>query len=191
MMAPRCHPLALSVVLLVTACGGRGGSAPPASPQTTSAPVGPVLRYAFEGVDGRPISTEAFANRISVIGFFTTYDVHSQVEARFLASLAKRHSPRLNVAVIMLEAPENKPLIEAFATSMGLPYPVALADAATIAGEGPFAGLHHVPSVVILDRQGREAFRRVGFLDEAGLEAVVKIVEQRAPPPGPQAQGAQ
>ena len=180
MSLPASMRLAVAVVatiaiLAATACGSR-----PAAPKiSVEAPRGPVLRYAFEAIDGRPISSEAYANRITVIGFFTTYDVHSQVEARFLASLAKRHTPRINVAAIMLEAMENKPLVDAFALSMGLPYPVALGDAATIAGEGSFAGLHHVPSVVILDREGREAFRRAGFIDEAGLEAAVRAVEQQ------------
>jgi hypothetical protein len=139
-----------------------------------------VLEYAFESIDGRSISTASFAGRISIIVFLTTYDVPSQVEARFLASLYKRHTPRLNAAALMLESPDNKPLIEAFAVSLGLPYPIGFADEATVAGRGPFAGLHHVPSVVILDRQGRESFRHVGFLDERSLEAAVRGVEQRA-----------
>jgi hypothetical protein len=172
-----------TLLMAALALAGCSGNAQPKPAQPVAAARGPVLRFAFESVDGRPISTEAFTNRISVIGFFTTYDVHSQAEARFLALLAKRHAPRLNVAALMLEAPENKPLVQAFAMTMGLPYPVALADAATIAGQGPFAGLHHVPSIVILDRQGREAFRHVGFLDEASLEAAVKLVEASSPPP--------
>ena len=173
-----CPLLALAIA--VAGCQGPAASKPP-----EAAPIvqGPVLQFAYEAVDGRPISTQAFQNRISVIVFLTTYDVHSQVVARFLASIAKRHTPRINAAAIMLEAPENKPLVEAFGATMGLPFPLALADAATIAGEGPFAGLHHVPSVVILDRQGREAFRHVGFIDENSLEAALKQVEKRAPPP--------
>jgi hypothetical protein len=143
----------------------------------------PPLRFAYEGVDGRPVSSEAFANRITVIGFLTTYDVHSQAEARFLKLLERHHSPRLNVAALMLEAPENRPLVEAFVAKLDLPYPVAIADPATIAGEGPFSGLHHVPSVIVLDRAGREAWRRVGFVNEAVLEAAVRAVEASSPAP--------
>lgn len=160
----------------LTACSG---ATPPAAARPAAAATrGAALRFAYEGIDGRPITSEALANRVSVIGLLTTYDVYSQVEARFLAALLQHHTPRLNVAVLMLEAPENRPLVEAFTRSLGLPYPVALADAATIAGEGPFAGLHEVPSVVILDQQGREAFRHVGLLDEATLEAAVRAVEK-------------
>jgi hypothetical protein len=121
---------------------------------------------------------------VSVIGFLTTYDVYSQAEARYLAMLEHSHTPRINVAALMLEAPENRPLVEAFAASLGLGYPVALADAATIAGDGPFPGLHHVPSVVVIDRAGREAWRHVGFVNEAVLEAAVRAVEATSPPPG-------
>jgi len=183
-MSTRRRALPIIIAVAAITIAGCGGATQPPPAPSAAPPRGPALRFAFESVRGGPISTEAFANRISVIGFFTTYDVPSQVEARFLASLAKRHSPRVNAAALMLEGPENEPLVQAFAETLGLPYPVALADAATIAGKGPFAGLHHVPSVVILDRQGREAYRHVGFIDEATLEAAVKMVESDSPAPG-------
>lgn len=159
---------------LVAACGGPRPP-PPAQP-VELAPSAP-LPYAFEALDGRPVSTDAFLHRVTVIAMLTTYDVPSQVQARFLEELARRHTPRLNVAALMLEAPENKPIVEAFVASLGVRYPVALADAATIAGEGPFAGLHHVPSVVILDRRGREVFRHAGLMTKAALDAAVRQVE--------------
>jgi hypothetical protein len=152
-------------------------------PAATAPAAGPPLHFAYQALDGRPISSESLMNRVSVIGLLATYDVHSQAEARFLAMLERRHTPRINVAVLILEAPENRPMVEAFTASLSLGYPVALADAATIAGEGPFAGLHHVPSVVVLDRAGREAWRYVGFLNEAALEAAVRAVEAASPPP--------
>jgi hypothetical protein len=167
---------ALFAAALACACSTRAPAPGPAAPAAR----GPVLQFSYEAVDGTPISTESMSKRVTVIGLFTTYDVPSQVVARFLASLSRTHTPRVNVAALMLEGPENKPLVEAFAASLRLPYPVALADPATIAGEGPFAGLHHVPSVVILDREGREAWRHVGFVDQAGLEAALKAVEEQA-----------
>jgi hypothetical protein len=161
-------------------CGSKGQAPDASMPAPTStAP----LRFTYTAIDGRAISTETLRNRISVIGFLTTYDMASQQQARYLALLERHHTPRINVAVLMLEAPENLPLVEAFATSLGLKCPVAIADSATIAGEGPFTGLHHVPSVVILDRAGREAWRHVSFVNEAGLEAAVRAVEASSPPP--------
>jgi hypothetical protein len=173
------HPGRLAAMLLALGLLGCGAASPPATPPPSAAPIGPPVRFSFEALDGSPLSTESLAGRISVVAFLTTYDVASQVQARIIGAIGRRHTPRVNVAALILEPPDHRPLIEAFASSLGLTYPVAIADAATIAGQGPFAGLHHVPSVVILDRQGREAHRRLGLADEATLEAAVRAVEQQ------------
>jgi hypothetical protein len=170
----------VAVAALLFGCGGPG--AKEARGSSASLPGhGLPLRYAFVGIDGRRVSSEEYAKRVTVLAFLTTYDVPSQVEARFLASLLRHHTPRLNVAALMLENEDNRPLVDAFAVTLGLPYPIALVDASTIEGQGTFAGLHHVPSVVILDRDGREAYRHVGFIDEATLEAAVRAVERAQP----------
>jgi hypothetical protein len=161
---------------LALGCGSQASAPSITSPQPGNAP-----QFAFTGLDGARLTPASVAGRTTVIGFLTTYDVHSQAEARFLAMLERHHTPRINVIGLILEAPENQPLVEAFVTSLGLRYPIALADAETIAGDGPFAGLHHVPSVVILDRDGREAWRHIGFVNEVGLEAAVRAVEQSSP----------
>ena len=177
--------IALALAASLVSCSKPPQPATPAAQQAS----GPTLRFRFEAIDGRPISTASLANRVSVIGFLTTYDMASQVMARFLATLERRHSPRINVAVLMLESPDNRLLVQAFADSLRLSYPIALADDATLAGEGPFTGLHHVPSVVVLDRRVREAWRHVGGVDAATLEAAVREVEATSPPPSPDAAG--
>jgi hypothetical protein len=175
-MIPRARLLTLIGALAIAACHGGKEAEAPAPTFTAAAERGPVIHFAFEAVDQRPISTEALAGRVTVIGFVATYDNASLLQARHLAELGRRHVPRLNVAVIALDPPENRPIVEAFARAM--PYPVAQADADTIAGRGPFAGLHHVPSVVILDRDGREAWRRIGLTDHAALETALRKVEE-------------
>jgi hypothetical protein len=73
-------------------------------------------------------------------------------------------------------------MVEAFVAALNLPYPVAMADRATLAGEGPFRGLHHVPSIVILDREGREAHRRLGIANTTTLDVLLREVERTSPP---------
>ena len=168
--------LAAAFTLALAACS------PPAEPAREAvvalAPSGPPLHFAFETLDGKPLTSESLRGRITVLAFLTTYDFPSQAEARFLSSIAHRHAPRLNAAALILEAAENLPLAQAFTSALALPYPVALADSATIAGEGAFSGLHHVPSIVILDREGREAYRHVGLIEEAALDQAIRAVEQ-------------
>lgn len=183
-MRPPAPVLACALLApLALGCAGSSGAAQePASaerPPEPAAPArGPVRIFSYETLDGRELSTASLAGRLSVIGFVATYDVASQAEARFLAGLLRDHTPRINVALLVLEAQENRPLVEAFVSALKLPYPVALADAATIAGEGPFSGLHHVPSVVVLDAEGREAFRHIGLITQEALEQVLRGIER-------------
>jgi hypothetical protein len=157
--------------------------APPRADVRAATQRGPVVHFSFETLDGKTFSTESAAGRLTVVGFVTTYDFASQAEARHLSAVLRRHTPRVNVGLLVLEQPDNRPLVDAFATTLGLPYPVAMADAATIAGQGPFAGLHHVPSVVILDKSGREAWRHVGLVEEHEIHAALRTLEATDGPP--------
>jgi hypothetical protein len=169
----------LSIAMLAAACGSAPSTEPATKPTGTmpATGAGPKVHFEYVTISGQLLSTQTLAGRISVIGFVTTYDYASQAQARFLSVLLRRHTPRLNVALLVLEPAENQILVETYVKSLRLSYPVALSDAATIAGHGPFTGLHHVPSVVILDAEGREAWRHIGLIDEAGLEQAVRAVE--------------
>lgn len=126
---------------------------------------------------GEVISTD-LTGRVTVLVFITTYDLLSQAQVKFLSSLGRDHVPRINTVAVVLEPADHQPLVAAYADMLELKFPVAMADAATIRGEGPFAGLHHVPSVAILDKDGVERFRHLGMLDKAALEKAVLRVEE-------------
>lgn len=181
---PARRATAALVVALALAAGCGGASADASEPAEAPAPSlttgGPPVQFSFDALDGKPFSTESLAGRVSVIGFVTTYDDPALAQIRFLTALARRHTPRLNVALLFLEPPENRPLVQMFLESNPFPGPVAMADDATIAGNGPFTGLHHVPGVVVLDRRGAEVWRSITLVDRDGLEHVVREAE-RAP----------
>lgn len=171
--------LALSAAL---GCGPGSTAAQPAGAPSPAAPIapeelGPPVEFAWPSIRGGEATSEAMRGRTTLLVFGTTYDVASQAQVRFVTAVVRRHTPRINALLVVLEQPENRILVEAFASAFDLPYPVALADAATIAGEGPFRGLHHVPSVVVLDALGRERARHLGLLDEAGLDELLSKVD--------------
>src|SRR5688572_23680780 len=99
----------LSLVTMVAHAGCTSGdrvSPPPVTATEATAPAtteGPRVHFSYVTLSGEPLSTESLAGRISVIGFAATYDVASQAEARFLSGLLHRHSPRINVALLVLE----------------------------------------------------------------------------------------
>ncbi len=178
---PRSGPLLWAAVASLTvACAAAAPtteSKPTATAPSTVVPDAPPIAFSWTDLRGKPLTTETVRGRVTVVCFIATYDVTSQAQVRFLQRLHKEHAPRLNVALIVLEQPENRPMIEAYADALELPFPVAIADAATIRGEGPFQGLHHVPSISILDREGRERFRHLGLIEWTPLEEAVERVE--------------
>jgi hypothetical protein len=117
-----------------------------------------------------------------VLAFVTTYDHFSHAQARFLSTVVNRHVPRINAGMIVLEPPENRVLVEAFVKVVAPPYPVALADDATIRGQGPFEGLNEVPSIVILDQLGREVWRHKGLASNEMIDAALKAVRDGRTP---------
>ncbi|MFO0550251.1 MAG: TlpA family protein disulfide reductase [Polyangiaceae bacterium] len=166
--------------LVLAACSPapepHAGRTPPAS---VAKPSEATVFFSYPRVDrDEALTDSSLRERVSVLGFIATYDSLSQVQIRYLTRLLHEHTPRLNVALIALEPPENQILVAEFASAFELDYPVAMADAATIRGEGPFAGLHHVPSIVILDRDGVERFRNLGMMKFDALEAAVVSVER-------------
>ncbi|MCC6521204.1 MAG: TlpA family protein disulfide reductase [Polyangiaceae bacterium] len=134
----------------------------------------PARRFAYPALDGSVASSAALAGRMTLVVLGSESDPASTAQARFVIDLFHGHSPRVNALLLLLDPAENLPLVRAFADFLAAPFPVALADADTIAGAGPFPGLHHVPSVLLLDRQGREVWRHVGLAERAELERALE-----------------
>jgi hypothetical protein len=186
--APLVRVFGLLAFLQACAAPIEEAPTPKLQPATSSAakppahPLGAPVAFSWlearkrAGGDQR-VDAESLRGRVTVLVFVTTYDVASQAATRFAMQLARGHVPRLNVALVALEPLESRPLVDAFASALDLPFPALLADDATIRGEGPFAGLHHVPSFVVLDREGRERARHLGLVEHAELDALVRRVE--------------
>lgn len=138
---------------------------------------GDVAEYSFGGVDGQLIGSSAMRGRVTVLLFVTTFDLGSQVQAKRLEGLYRGHAPRLNALAVALEAPRYVDLARSYREILELSYPIAMADPATLSGEGPFGVIRTVPTWVILDRRGvvREVVQ--GPLSPQELEALVQEAE--------------
>jgi hypothetical protein len=147
------------------------------TPVGTVAVTGAPVAFRYPNVLGGDLATDDLRGRVTVLLLVTTYDVPSQVEVGFLTRLHKEHVPRVNAALIVLEPPESRDIVREYVRALAIDYPVGMADAATIAGHGPFESVQHVPSVVILDREGRERFRHLGPMKYGDLKAAVNRVE--------------
>jgi hypothetical protein len=85
----------------------------------------------------------------------------------------------VSVLALVLEPPKNAPLAEAFAATLELPFPIAMADQATMEGQGPFGRFAGVPTTIILSPTGTETWRHEGAVLASELERQIA----RARPP--------
>jgi hypothetical protein len=148
---------------------------PPSIVDSTS---GAAVDFELPGLDGGVVRSLDLRGRLSLIVVSATYDTASQAGVSMAAALVRRHKPRINGLLIVLEPEDNRPLAKAFVSAMDLPFPAAITDAATVGEAHALAGIRHVPSFVLLDRDGREVWRRVGLANVDVLEAVLREHER-------------
>jgi len=108
----------------------------------------------------------------------TTYDLPSQIMAKRLDVVVRRHRPRANAGAVVLEEPDHAPLADVFRTTLDLGYPVAMTT--TLDREqGPFGIIQAVPTLVVLDASGREIARRIGNQSEDEIEEALRSAERK------------
>lgn len=140
----------------LTACGGAEVRHDDALVQ------GGMPAYDYVAIDGRRFSSEANHGKVVVVAIIATYDLASQVVMRELTDAAARERRPVAAAAIVLEPPKNAPLAEAFAATLELPFPVIMADQATLEARGPFGKVDMVPTTIVLNGEGREVWRKEG-----------------------------
>ena len=93
--------------------------------------------------------------------------------AKRLDAVVREHKPRANAGAVALEAPNDAPLVDVFKSSLGLSYPVALANTTGFDEPSPFGRIDQVPTLVVLDRRGREVARAQGVVTEREIDTAL------------------
>jgi hypothetical protein len=129
--------------------------------------------------EGGELSSATTRGRATAIVFVTTYDLASQIQAKQLEKILRSQTPRINVGAVVLESADYALLADAFRTSLSLSYPVAMADATTLTGRGPFGDIDQVPTTIVLDRSGREVWRKAGLAEPEQIERALASASRR------------
>jgi hypothetical protein len=148
------------LALAAIACGGTAAG----PTRVRDKPLTPPVVFEFGTTRGERFSSTTTRGRVTAVLFVTTFDLASQLMARRLDDVLHRHRPRANAGAVVLEAPSAAPLAEVFRQSLALGYPVAMYDAPANPEDGPFGAIDRVPLLVVLDRSGRERFRKAGVM---------------------------
>ena len=135
-------------------------------------------QFDFGTTDGEELSSVTTRGRVTVLVFVTTFDLASQLVARRLNQVVRTHRPRINAGAVVLEAPNLAPLADVFRSTLELSYPVALADLPALEQSSGLGEVRSVPTVLVLNSEGREIVRKLGTWTVSELESWLARAER-------------
>ena len=153
-------------LLFVCACAARS-SGPPVGISSnndgTLTPIDKATVFDFDSLDQRPVSSVAFRGKPSVIVFVTTGDIVGQAQVDYLVRMAANDGERVNYAMVAIHPRKEAVLVDAYRKTLGVEFPVAFAESGATNASGPFGEIAAVPTVVVLDRDGRISWKHTGL----------------------------
>jgi hypothetical protein len=169
-----------AIALLAIAVSGACGHPPPLGPvggtQPPSTPIAGRLEFLFPSLDDRPVSSSALRGKPTVLAFVASDDLASQAEADFLAVMAKHDGDKVNYALVAVEAPERRELVENFRaffeSKFGVSLRTAMADSDLLLGTGPFGDVRRL-TVVLLDAGGKVVWQKTGIAKSEEIRAAL------------------
>ncbi len=171
------RPRALLLGLLLSAC--QRVAEPAVAGEEVTEMRGRVQRFSFGTTEGEELSSETTRGRVTVLVLVTTFDLASQVAAKRVDQVLHVHRPRINAGAVVLEAAKYAPLADVFRSALELSYPVALADLETLQRSSTFGEIESVPTLLVLDREGREIERKRGNFSVGELETWLAHAERQ------------
>ncbi|MDB5213200.1 MAG: hypothetical protein JWO86_1127 [Myxococcaceae bacterium] len=121
------------------------------------------VTYAFDTLDERPVSSAAHRGKPTILAFITTGDIVGQAQIDYLVAMAKNDGAKVNYALLALHPRKEIMLVEAYTSALKVEFPVALADPSVMTPQGPFGEFSAVPTIIILDREGRIVWKHTGL----------------------------
>lgn len=170
-LVPFWAVVALSaLVLILYLLFAKGGGASPG----LSAHRGSVLAPpALQEASGRAaLSPSALKGKVVVLHFWATWCPPCRQEFPDFARFAQEAGRKGDVAVVAVSLDPSADPVPAFVRKAGGSFPVYMDDGAFSTS----AGVTVIPTTVVLDRQGRVAFRQEGAArwDDSGVPATVR-----------------
>lgn len=162
----RLAVLAITAVVVTPAlgCGPKTADPPVGTSDKPGAafPERPVT-YAFDTLDERPVSSAVHRGKPTILAFVTTGDIVGQAQIDYLVAMAKNDGAKVNYALLALHPRKEIMLVEAYISALKVEFPVALADPSVMTSQGPFGEFSAVPTIIILDRDGRIVWKHTGL----------------------------
>lgn len=132
-----------------------------------------VLPVIHNGDPGSRLSLEDLKGSPVILDFWATWCQPCAMQTPVLDRLARRHQARGLKVIGLNVADDEHEAAARYAQTKGLSYPI-IVDA-TGETQRKYA-VTRLPSLVIIDREGRVVHQTSGFVDEASLDRLLKDV---------------
>ncbi len=147
--------LAVLLVVPLAACGSDAGA------PGEAAAAGAEASFRLASLDGAEVGPADFAGPVVLVDFWASWCVPCHAQAEVLKGIY----PRLDGAVefLAVDVGEEESMVRGFVEKRPFPYPVLLDPSAEVADALGVTGL---PTLMILDTEGRVSYLDSGILSE-------------------------
>ncbi len=137
------------------------------------------LQFAMRRVDGSgPVKMAENHGKVVLLNFWTTWCAYCQVMEPMLADVRKKFADRDDVISMTVNADEDETLVAPFLQ-------VEKLDGTLVFSDGLGQALHvaTIPTVIVLDRGGKIAYRSQGFAPDGFVDAVAGAITKASAAP--------
>jgi thiol-disulfide isomerase/thioredoxin len=132
----------------------------------------PAPEFKLKALDGKDLALEASHGKVILLNFWATWCGPCREEIPELIALQSRYKDRLQIIGLVVDDDDEKE-IRSVVASEGINYPVALADSDTRFAYGGIAAL---PTVFVINAEGRVVQKHVGLFNPALYETEVRAL---------------
>ena len=139
------------------------------------------LQFAMRRVDGSgPIKMAETHGKVVILNFWTTWCAYCRTLEPMLADVRKKFAGRDDVVSMTVNADENESLVATFLQGQKL-------DGTLIFADGLDQAFHvvSIPTIIVLDRSGKIAYRTQGFAPDGFVDAVSGAITKASAAPAP------
>ena len=136
-------------------------------------PAAPVPVWSLKDITGKTIQSSDLKGKVVILDFWATWCGPCHEEIPGFIALKKQYGDQ-GLEVVGTSVDEGgAAVVKKFADNIGFNYPVGLADDKI---QETFGGIDVLPTTLILDRQGRIAYKHVGFTEKSEFEKEIKTL---------------
>lgn len=132
----------------------------------------PAPSFQLKDLSGKDLNLESSKGKVVLLNFWATWCGPCREEIPGLIALQQRYKDQLQIIGLVVDADDDKE-VRKVVDSEEINYPVALADNET---RFAYGGISALPTVFIINTEGRVVQKHVGFYDPALYETEVRAL---------------